>query len=84
VVQSTQDREGEDLATTVIRRDRLTIPFWNLLSDALMRPGSIEVLNIGVKDTVYGSAISTRCGSRDIVHQQAVAFIIDELDMGML
>ncbi len=33
---------------------------------------------------VYGSARSTLRGSRDIVPQQAVAFIIDELCMGML
>ncbi len=52
VVQSTHDREGEDLATTVIRRDRLTKLFWKLLSDALMRPGSIEVLDIGMQDTM--------------------------------
>jgi hypothetical protein len=52
VVQSTQDREGEDLATIVIWRDRLTIPFWNLLCGALMRSGSIEVLDIGMKDTI--------------------------------
>jgi len=31
---------------------RLTKLFWKLLFDALMRPGSIEVLDIGVKDTV--------------------------------
>lgn len=33
-------------------RDKLTIPFWNLLSDALMRSGLIEVLNIGSQDTL--------------------------------
>jgi hypothetical protein len=52
VVQSTQDWEGEDLATIVIWRDRLTIPFWNLSFDALMRSGSIEVLDIGMQDTM--------------------------------
>ncbi len=52
MVQSTQDWEGEDLATIVIWRDRLTIPFWNLLFDALMRSGSIEVLDIGMQDTM--------------------------------
>ena len=41
-----------DLATIVIWRDRLTIPFWKLLFDALMRPGLIEVLDIGMKDTI--------------------------------
>ena len=44
--------EGEDLATLVIRRNRLTILFWDLLFDALMRPSLIEVLDIGTKDTV--------------------------------
>jgi hypothetical protein len=52
VVQSTQDREGEDFANIMIWRDRLTIPFWNLLLDALMRSGSIEVLDIGMQDTM--------------------------------
>ena len=52
MLQSTQDWEGEDLATIVIWRDRLTIPFWNLLFDALMRSGSIEVLDIGMQDTM--------------------------------
>jgi hypothetical protein len=32
--------------------NRLTILFWHLLCDTLMRPGSIEVLDIGMKDTV--------------------------------
>ncbi|MGZ6365828.1 MAG: hypothetical protein ACXWPS_07650 [Ktedonobacteraceae bacterium] len=54
VVQSIQDREGEDLATLVIWRDRLTIPFWNLLLDALMRPGLIEVL-VFIKNKVVDS-----------------------------
>ncbi len=52
MVQSTQDWEGEDLATIAIWRDRFTIPFWNLLFDALMRSGSIEVLDIGMQDTM--------------------------------
>jgi hypothetical protein len=52
VVQSTQDWQGVDLATIVIWLNRLTKLFWKLLSDALMWPGSIEVLDIGVKDTV--------------------------------
>jgi hypothetical protein len=52
MVQSTQDWEGEDLATIVIWRDGLTMPFWNLLFDALMRSGSIEVLDIGMQDTM--------------------------------
>ena len=49
VVQSTLDREGEDLAIIVIWRDRLTIPFWELLSDPLMRSGSIEVVYISIE-----------------------------------
>ena len=36
----------------MIWRDRLTIPFWNLLFDALMRSGLIEVLDIGMQDTM--------------------------------
>ncbi len=52
VVQSTQDGEGEDLTTIVIWRDRLTMPFWNLLFEALMRSSSIEVLDIGMQDTM--------------------------------
>jgi hypothetical protein len=36
----------------VIRRNRLTILFWDLLFDALMRSGLIEVLDIGLKDTI--------------------------------
>ncbi len=52
VVQSTQDWEGEDLATILIWRDRLTILLWNLLFEALMRSGSIEVLDIGMQDTM--------------------------------
>jgi hypothetical protein len=52
VVESTQDGEGEDLATIVIWWTRLTILFWKLLSDALMRPDSIEGLDRGMKDTI--------------------------------
>ena len=33
-------------------RDRPTIPFWDLLSNTLMRPGLIEVLDIGTQDTM--------------------------------
>jgi hypothetical protein len=36
----------------VIWSNRLTILFWKLLPDALMRPGSIEGLARGVKDTI--------------------------------
>jgi hypothetical protein len=52
VVQSTQDREGEDLVTSVIWSSRLTKLVWKLLPNALMRPGSIEGLHRGVKDTI--------------------------------
>ncbi len=52
MVQSTQDGQGEDLAIIVMGKDRLTIPFWDLLVDALMWSGSIEVLNIGAQDTL--------------------------------
>ena len=51
-MQSTQDRQGEDLAIISMWRNRPTIPFWNLLFDALMRSGLIEVLYIGMKDAV--------------------------------
>lgn len=51
-MESTQDREGEDLATLVIRRNRLTRVFWDVLFDALMRSGLIEVLDRGLKDTI--------------------------------
>jgi hypothetical protein len=36
----------------VIRRNRPTILFWDLLFDALMRSGLIEVLDMGLKDTI--------------------------------
>ncbi len=36
----------------MIWSNRLTVLFGKLLSDALMRPGSIEVLDIGVKDAI--------------------------------
>ena len=52
VVQSTQDWQTEDLTTISIWRDRVAKPFWNLLCDALMGSGSIEVLDIGTKDTL--------------------------------
>jgi len=51
-MQSTQDWQGEDLAIISMWRDRSTIPFWDQLVDALMWPGSIEVLTIGMKDVV--------------------------------
>jgi hypothetical protein len=36
----------------VIWLNWLTILFWDLLFDALMRPGSIEVLDIGMQYTI--------------------------------
>lgn len=51
-MQSTQDWQGEDLAIIVMGKDRLTIPLWDLLVDALMRSGSIKVLNIGAQGTL--------------------------------
>jgi hypothetical protein len=51
-MQSTQDWQGEDLAILSICRTRLPIPFWDLLSDSLMRSGLIEILEIGTQDTM--------------------------------
>ena len=51
-MQSTQDWQGEDLASLVIQRNRLPISFWDLLSDSLMWSGLIEVLDIGTQDTM--------------------------------
>ncbi len=48
-MQSTQDWQGEDLASLVIQRNRQTIPFWNLLPNALMRPGSVEEVHIRIE-----------------------------------
>jgi hypothetical protein len=46
-MQSIQDWQGEDLASQVIQRNELPISFWDLLPDASMRSGLIEVLDIG-------------------------------------
>ena len=51
-MQSTQDWQGEDLAILSICRTRFAIVIWDLLFDALMRSGSIEVLDIGTQDTM--------------------------------
>ena|SRR5262249_40898949 len=51
-MQSTQDWQGEDLAILSICRTRLPVPFWDLLSDSLMRSGLIEILEIGTQDTM--------------------------------
>jgi len=52
VVSSTQDWEGEDLAPIVIWSNRLTVLFWKLCLMRFLRPGSIAVLDRGVKDTI--------------------------------
>ncbi len=36
----------------MIRMNRLTILFWDVLFDALMRSGLMEVLGIGLKNTI--------------------------------
>src|SRR5947209_7664950 len=51
-MQSTQDWQGEDLASLVIQRNRLPRPVWDLLPDSLRRPGLVEVLDIGTQDTM--------------------------------
>ena len=51
-MQSPQDWKGEDLAIILMWRDRPTIPSWDLLSDALMWPGSVEVVYIGKQNTM--------------------------------
>jgi len=51
-MQATQDWQGEDLASLVIQRNRLPGAVWDLLPDALMRPGLVEVLDIGTQDTM--------------------------------
>jgi hypothetical protein len=52
MMQAAQDREGEDLATCLMDWHRSSFLLRNLLLDALMRSGLIEVLNVGMKDTV--------------------------------
>jgi hypothetical protein len=49
MVEPTQDREGEDLAALRIWWQETSFPLRNLLLDALMRPGSIEVVHICVE-----------------------------------
>jgi hypothetical protein len=50
MVQSTQDRVGDDLATILMWWNNPIMWFGNLLPDALMRSDSIEVLNVGAQD----------------------------------
>src|SRR5229473_3254068 len=49
MVQSTQDRARDDLTTFLTCWNNPIIRLRDLLLDALMRSGSIEVLNIGVQ-----------------------------------
>ncbi len=51
-MQPTQDWQGEDLGIISMWRNRPTIPFWNLLLNALMWPRLIEVLDISTQDTL--------------------------------
>jgi hypothetical protein len=52
MMQPSQHREGEELATCVIWWHWSSYRLWNLLPDALMRPGSVEVEHIRVKHTM--------------------------------
>jgi len=52
MMKPTQNREGEDLATYAICWLWPSFRLWYLLPDALMWPGSIEVLNVGVQHAV--------------------------------
>ncbi len=49
MVQSTQDRARDDLTTFLTCWNNPIIRLRDLLLDALMRSGTIEVLNIGVQ-----------------------------------
>ena len=49
---ATQNGEREDLAICVICWHWPSLRFWNLLPDALMRPGSVEIVHIGVEHSV--------------------------------
>jgi len=52
MMESTQDREREDLATCVNWWHWSSLRLWNLLPDPLMRPGSVEVMHRGVEHTM--------------------------------
>jgi hypothetical protein len=52
MVEPTQDREGEDLAALRIWWQWPSGSLRNLLLDALMRPGSIEVVHVCVEHAV--------------------------------
>ncbi len=49
MVQSTQDRAGDDRTTILIWWNDPIMRFGNLLPDALMRSGTIEVLHVGAQ-----------------------------------
>ncbi len=51
-MQAAQDREGDDLATFMIGWHRPSFLLRNLLLDALMRAGLVEVVYIRMKHTV--------------------------------
>jgi len=52
MMEPTQDWEGEDLATCLMCRHCSGFLLRNLLMDALMRPGSVEVVYICVEHPV--------------------------------
>jgi len=49
MVEAVQDRVGEDLPACGIWWQWFKWRLWNLLLDALMRPGSVEVVDIGIE-----------------------------------
>jgi hypothetical protein len=49
MMESTQDREGENLASFVIWWHWPSVRLWNLLPDTSMWSGPIEVLDIGIE-----------------------------------
>ena len=49
MMEPAQDREGEDLPTCGIWWQWLSWWLRNLLLDPLMRPGSVEVVHIGIE-----------------------------------
>ena len=52
MMQAAQDREGDDLATCVLCWHGSSFLLRNLLLDALMRPGSVEVVHICIEHAV--------------------------------
>jgi hypothetical protein len=51
-MQAAQDREGDDLATCMLCWHCSGFLLRNLLSDSLMRPGSVEVHHLGIEDAL--------------------------------